>query len=142
AVVDAEGLVQPRAEGRTQIIVRQGVVGQGAETVRVAIEVTGLVNPRPILFEQQLVPILTKATCNAGGCHGKAEGQNGFKLSVFGHDPLADHTAITKEARGRRIFAASPANSLFLLKATGRIPHGGGKKISEGSLRYRRLARW
>lgn len=135
--VDATGLVSPKAEGKTEIVVRNG-----AEEVRVPIEVSGQAKPRPISFENDVIPILTKATCNAGGCHGKAEGQNGFKLSVFGYDPVADHAAITKEARGRRIFSASPDNSLFLLKATGRIPHGGGKKIEEESLRYRRLARW
>src|SRR5207248_3754888 len=87
-------------------------------------------------------PILTKATCNAGGCHGKAEGQNRFKLSVFGFDPRADHQALTMEARGRRVFPGSPDNSLLLLKATARVPHGGGKKIEKDSLRYRRLKRW
>jgi hypothetical protein len=135
--VDATGLLSAKAEGKTEIVVRNG-----ADEVRVPVEVTGLTNPRPISFANDVIPIVTKATCNAGGCHGKAEGQNGFKLSVFGHDPFADHTAITKDARGRRIFSASPGNSLFLLKATGRVPHGGGKKIEEESLRYRRLARW
>ena len=48
---------------------------------------------RPLNFENDIVPILTKFGCNASGCHGKAEGQNGFKLSVFGFDPMADHTA-------------------------------------------------
>ena len=56
----------------------------------------------------QIIPILTKAGCNSGGCHGKAEGQNGFKLSVFGFDPAADYEALVKEGRGRRLFAAAP----------------------------------
>jgi Protein of unknown function (DUF1553)/Protein of unknown function (DUF1549)/Bacterial Ig-like domain (group 2) len=135
--VDATGLVSPRAEGKTEIVIKAG-----AETVRVPVEVTGLSKPRPISFANDIIPILTKATCNAGGCHGKAEGQNGFKLSVFGFDPESDQAAISKEARGRRVFASSPESSLLLLKATGRIPHGGGKKIDEGSLRYKRVARW
>ena len=42
------------------------------------------------------------------GCHGKAEGQNGFKLSVFGFDPEADFATLTKESRGRRVFPAAP----------------------------------
>src|SRR5262249_42778361 len=118
------------------------VVRNGADEVRVPVEVTGLANPRPISFANDLIPILTKATCNAGGFHGKAEGQNGFKLSAFGHDPPPEPPAITQDAPGPRMFAAPPGISLFLLKATGRIPHGGGKKIEEESLRYRRLARW
>jgi hypothetical protein len=137
ALVDATGLVSPRAEGKTEIVVRVG-----ADQIRVPVEVMGLLKPRPISFGNDVIPILTKATCNSGGCHGKAEGQNGFKLSVFGYDPVADHAAITFEARGRRVFQAAPTSSLFLLKATGKLPHGGGKKIDEASLRYKRLARW
>ncbi|HEY3787940.1 MAG TPA: DUF1549 domain-containing protein [Urbifossiella sp.] len=137
ALIDTTGLVSPKSEGKTEIVVKLG-----ADVVRIRLEVTGLAKPRPISFDSDIIPILTKATCNAGGCHGKAEGQNGFKLSVFGFDPPADHAAIMKEARGRRVFPSSPESSLLLLKATGRVPHGGGKKIDEGSLRYKRLARW
>jgi hypothetical protein len=137
AVVDATGLVAPLAEGKTEIVIKAGT-----DVLRVPVEVTGLLKPRPISFANDIIPILTKATCNAGGCHGKAEGQNGFKLSVFGFDPESDHAAITKEARGRRVFPASPEASLLLMKGTGRVPHGGGKKLDEASLRYRRLVRW
>lgn len=134
AFVDSTGLVAPKAEGKTEIVVKLG-----AHVLRVPLEVTGLAKPRPISFDNDVIPILTKATCNAGGCHGKAEGQNGFKLSVFGFDTPSDHAAIVKEARGRRVFLAAPETSLLLVKATGRVPHGGGKKIDEGSLRYKRL---
>jgi hypothetical protein len=137
AMVDAIGLVTPRAEGKTEIVIKAG-----ADVIRVPVEVTGLLKPRPISFANDIIPILTKATCNSGGCHGKAEGQNGFKLSVFGFDPESDHAAIVKEARGRRVFPASPEASLLLMKGAGRVPHGGGKKLDEASLRYRRLVRW
>ena len=80
----------------------------GAESARVPVEVRGLKQPTPISFEHQILPILTKASCNSGGCHGKAEGQNGFKLSVFGFDPQADYQALVMEGRGRRLFAAAP----------------------------------
>ncbi len=137
AAVDATGLISPKAEGKTEVVVKLG-----ADVMRVPLDVTGLLKPKPISFGNDIVPILTKATCNAGGCHGKAEGQNGFKLSVFGFDPEADLAAIAKESRGRRIFPASPHSSMLLLKATAKMPHGGGKKIDEASLRYRRVARW
>ena len=42
--------------------------------------------PRGMHFAYDIVPILSRFGCNASGCHGKAEGQNGFKLSVFGFD--------------------------------------------------------
>ncbi len=137
ATVDANGLIAPRAEGKTEIVVQHG-----AESVRVPVEVRGLKQPTPISFEHQILPILTKASCNSGGCHGKAEGQNGFKLSVFGFDPPADYQALLMEGRGRRLFASSPAHSLFVGKSTGRVPHGGGRKIEPDGIRYQRLVRW
>jgi hypothetical protein len=136
-LVDAAGLVEPLSEGRTVLVVRHG-----AEQVRVPVEVSGLKTPPPVSFGTEVMPILSRAGCNAGACHGKAEGKNGFKLSVFGFDPVADHEALVMEARGRRVFASSPAHSLMLLKATGQIAHGGGRRIATDSRHYRRLLRW
>src|SRR5215470_11218182 len=96
----------------------------------------------PIHFANQVVPIFTKLGCNSGGCHGKASGQNGFKLSLLGFEPDIDYTSLVKEARGRRVFPASPDNSLLLLKATGTMAHGGGKRMEVGSDEYRLIRRW
>jgi len=137
AAVDATGLVLPRGEGRTAIVVRHG-----QEQVRVPVEVVGLTAPPPVSFESQILPILTRRGCNAGSCHGKAEGKNGFKLSVFGFDPAADHQALVMEGRGRRVFPSSPDNSLLLLKASGQVSHGGGRRMATDSLHYQRLRRW
>src|SRR5262249_59590396 len=87
----------------------------------------------PINFGNQIVPILTKLGCNSGGCHGKASGQNGFKLSLLGFDPDFDYVALVKEARGRRLFPAAPDNSLLLLKACGIVAHAGGKRMEPAS---------
>ena len=43
----------------------------------------------PVTFERDVEPILTRAGCNAGACHGKSRGQNGFALSLLGFDPVA-----------------------------------------------------
>lgn len=137
AHVDKSGWIEARGEGKTVLLIQH----QGKET-RVPIEVRNFLTPTPVSFEQQIIPLLTKASCNSGGCHGKSGGQNGFHLSVFGFDPEADFRALTMEARGRRVFPAAPASSLLLTKATGAMPHGGGAKIPEGSLPYRRLLRW
>jgi len=93
-------------------------------------------------FERDIQPILTKAGCNAGACHGKARGQNGFQLSLLAFDHDFDFHAITSEARGRRVFPGSPENSLFLLKPSGRIPHGGGKRLVPDSPDYKTVAAW
>jgi len=134
------GVVEPISEGKTEIRILEQ--GSKALSVRVPVEVKGIKQPVRVSFEHQIIPLLTKASCNSGGCHGKAEGQNGFKLSVFGFDPQADYQAMVSEGRGRRLLPNSPENSLLVLKAIGRVPHGGGKKINEGSLAYKRLVRW
>ena len=96
----------------------------------------------PVSFVRQVVPILTKAGCNAGGCHGKADGQNGFKLSLLGFEPAEDYEALVNEARGRRVFPAAPERSLLVLKAVGALPHGGGRRIEPDSPFAATLVRW
>src|SRR5262249_59265958 len=86
----------------------------------------------PVSFERDVVPLLTRAGCNAGACHGKARGQNGFQLSLLGFDRDFDYAAIVEEARGRRVFPAAPERSLLLLKPTAQVPHGGGRRLPEG----------
>ena len=98
--------------------------------------------PRSLHFENDIVPILNKFGCNTSGCHGKAEGQNGFKLSVFGSDPEADYRALTMEARGRRVFPAAPDQSLLLRKMSGAAPHGGGVRIEADRPEYSVLREW
>jgi hypothetical protein len=97
---------------------------------------------RTLNFENDIVPILDRYGCNSSGCHGKAEGQNGFKLSVFGFDPPADYRALVMEGRGRRVFPAAPARSLLLLKVSGGLPHGGGVKIDPQRPEFRTLFDW
>ena len=137
ATIDEGGVMQPRGAGRTEVQIRYA-----SESVRIPVEVRGLDRPARISFEHEIVPILTKARCNSGGCHGKAEGQAGLKLSVFGFDPAADFDVLVKEGRGRRVSALAPERSLLLLKATSAVPHGGGRRIEKGDLRYRRFLRW
>lgn len=93
-------------------------------------------------FRNEIQPLLTRYGCNSGGCHGKASGQNGFKLSLFGFDEKHDHDEIVRRARGRRLNITAPEQSLFLLKATGRSPHGGGARIEVGGEAYNLLVRW
>jgi hypothetical protein len=97
---------------------------------------------RSVDFANDVVPLLTRHGCNAGGCHGKASGQNGFKLSLFGFDPAFDFNAIVKEGRGRRVFPAAPERSLILAKPTGQAPHGGGKRFTPESEAYQTLRSW
>jgi Protein of unknown function (DUF1553)/Protein of unknown function (DUF1549) len=93
-------------------------------------------------FVRDVMPLLAKAGCAAGSCHAKADGQNGFKLSVFNYDLKSDFAEIVKEGRGRRVFPAAPEESLLLLKSTLAIEHGGGQRIEPGSPTHETLLRW
>ena len=136
--VDATGLVTPLKEGKASV----RAAAPGGLSAAVEVRVTNLVEDVPLHFANQVVPVFTKLGCNAGGCHGKADGQNGFKLSLLGFEPAEDYEYLVKEARGRRVFPAAPEQSLFLLKATGQAAHGGGKRLGNDSPYYRLLRRW
>lgn len=137
ATIEPTGLVHPLRDGQTEIIIRHR-----EQEIRLPLEVRQLGHPAPVSFHNEIMPLLTKARCNAGGCHGKAEGQNGFKLSIFGFDEAADYATIVKEGRGRRVSVAAPERSLLLRKGAAEVPHGGGRKIEPDSYQYARLKRW
>ena len=137
AKVEKNGRVFPLANGSTTINAKVGDF-----TVAVPLNVSGMETAQPLHFENQIEPILTKLSCNSGGCHGKIAGQNGFRLSLLGYDPELDYTTLVKESRGRRIFPSDPDQSLLLLKGAGVVAHGGGKKMEVGSEEYKVLRRW
>ena len=93
-------------------------------------------------FIRDVNPILAKAGCNQGTCHGAQKGKNGFKLSLRGYDPLFDIRALTDDLAARRVNVASPDDSLMISKALGRVPHEGGVRIDEGSPQHGVVHRW
>ncbi|MBL9126337.1 MAG: DUF1549 domain-containing protein, partial [Verrucomicrobiales bacterium] len=93
-------------------------------------------------FRTDILPVLTKAGCNAGACHGAATGQGGFRLSLLGYDPDEDFLRITREDRGRRVDLAAPADSLLLRKASLQLDHEGGRRLARQSEDYALLLRW
>ena len=120
----------------TSILVGLGAVG--LSVVRGA----GPAGANDVHFPTRILPILTKAGCNSGACHGAATGQGGFKLSLLGYDPRADYESITREFEGRRISLAAPDESLILLKPMRAMPHRGGRRIRTGSTAHETLRRW
>ncbi|QDU79997.1 Bacterial Ig-like domain (group 2) [Polystyrenella longa] len=137
ATIDADGLITPLSEGTAKLTATSGEFQS-----EFPLEISGIDNPLPINFKNQIAPIFTKLSCNGGGCHGKSGGQNGFSLSLLGFYPDDDYEFLVKENRGRRIFPPAPAESLLLTKATGQSPHGGGKRMEEDSYEYRMLFSW
>ena len=93
-------------------------------------------------FRNDVLPILSKAGCNSGGCHGALAGKGGFRLSLFGYNPEADYLTLTKESRGRRVEMADPGASLLLTKPTTALQHKGGKRLDVKSEDYQMLAAW
>ncbi len=95
----------------------------------VPVHVAGIRDRPSIGFSDQVLPLLSRAGCNAGACHAAQYGQGGFKLSVFASEPANDYLAITRAALGRRISPVDPAHSLLLQKASAAVIHGGGKRL-------------
>ncbi|NND96015.1 MAG: DUF1553 domain-containing protein [Pirellulaceae bacterium] len=112
------------------------MIALGASMIAVGAE------PEPVSFELDIQPILTAKGCNAGACHGKQRGQNGFQLSLLGFDSDFDYNALARNGRGRRLTLASPESSLLMQKATATIPHGGGAKIKVDSSEYKTMVAW
>ncbi len=138
ASVDRSGRVTPLADGIGKLV---ATTKDGA-SASLRLSVAESAAAAPIHFANQIVPVFTKNGCNGGGCHGKAAGQNGFRLSLLGFEPTEDYEHLVKEARGRRLFPASPERSLLLTKGTAQLPHGGGKRIEPGSDDYNLVVRW
>ena len=51
----------------------------------------GAIARRPVSFINEVNPVLTRAGCNAGACHGAAAGKGGVKLSLRGYAPELDY---------------------------------------------------
>ncbi|MEX0677848.1 MAG: DUF1549 domain-containing protein [Pirellulales bacterium] len=136
--IKPSGYVIPKADGSATITAKtpQGPAGS------IRVSVVHFAHDPLVNFPNQVVPIFTKLGCNSGGCHGKASGQNGFKLSLLGFEPSEDYEHLVKEGRGRRLFPASPEKSLLLVKPTGEVPHGGGSRLEVDSHSYRLMRRW
>src|SRR5262249_817839 len=96
----------------------------------------------PVSFSREVTPVLTRAGCNQGACHGGQHGKGGFRLSLLGFDPAFDHPQIVQSAEGRRVVLSEPERSILLLKPTLTLEHGGGERFKVGSAAYNLLKRW
>lgn len=134
ATVDKSGLVAAMKPGEAIITVKHG---EQSALVKVRVEAAGDWN-----FRNHVVPTLTKAGCNSGGCHGALAGKGGLKLSLRGYDPDSDWFVLTRQASARRVDLTSPANSLLTTKATRAMPHGGGRRFEEGSDFHKLMLDW
>ncbi len=95
-----------------------------------------------VSFERDVLPVLTRAGCNAGACHGNLNGKGGLKLSLKGEDIAGDFAALTRDMLARRTDPLRPAESLILQKATAQVPHEGGARFAKTSNEYALLHAW
>lgn len=130
-------MLRPIADGKTFLTARYRNT-----TVKTEVTVTQATAHPPTSFAKDVMPVLTRSGCNTGSCHGAAQGKDGFRLSLFGFDPQGDYDRITREIGVRRINLALPAESLFLKKAVGAVPHTGGKLFEVDSDYYQTLHSW
>jgi hypothetical protein len=131
------GMVRPVGDGNATIAIQAGGL-----SVTVPVSVKGTQIETPTSFAREVVPVLTKAGCNAGACHGSQHGRGGFKLSLFGFDPAFDHSQIVQSAEGRRVVVSEPERSIVLLKPTLQMEHGGGERFKVNSRSFQILKRW
>lgn len=137
AVVSSSGVVTPKADGSTEIVVRHsGLEARARVTVRVSGE------PALVDFRTDVIASLSRAGCNQGSCHGSPQGKNGFRLSLRGYDPDLDLRTLAREAGGRRVNLLAPEDSLVLLKGSGRVKHGGSVAFHRGDIAYRTVRQW
>jgi len=130
------GALRSRQPGTTTL-----TAALGNQRIEIPVEILPATTEPPS-FVRDVLPVLSKAGCNAGACHAKPDGQNGFHLTVFSYDPKSDYNGIVEDARGRRVFPSCPEESLILLKATLTVPHEGGERFDKDSDAYRTLVRW
>ena len=95
-----------------------------------------------VTFLRDVAPVLNKAGCTSGPCHGAAKGKNGFKLSLRGYDPQFDYEALLYDLSGRRFNRAEPGRSLMLAKPTQLVAHGGGLRFEKDSDYYKVIYNW
>ncbi|MBI1320374.1 MAG: DUF1549 domain-containing protein [Candidatus Hydrogenedens sp.] len=132
----AQGLI-PQADGETT-----ATFTYEGQTVSMPVKVSNAAADPPMSFRHDVLPVLFRAGCNSGGCHGSAKGKNGFHMTLFGYGPEEDYISITRQAQSRRMDIAMPEDSLVLTKPAGLVPHEGGDVLAEGSALYAMLERW
>jgi hypothetical protein len=137
AAIDRNGVVRPLADGATTMTVEAD-----GKTASVPVVVKGAKLDVPVSFSREVNPVFIKTGCNSGACHGVQHGRGGFKLSLFGFDPEADHPQIIQSAEGRRVVLSDPERSILLLKPTLTLEHGGGERFKKDSPEYTIIKQW
>jgi hypothetical protein len=136
AVVITDGFLRAKQKGSAEVVV--SAAGQKA---KLPVTVAGAESP-DARFVRDIQPVLAKLGCNAGTCHGSAQGKNGFKLSLRGYDPEFDYQALINDISGRRFNRVKVDESLMLQKPLAEVPHEGRQALKPGSREHQLLRDW
>lgn len=131
------GLVTAVGEGQTVVNIRLGQL-----KTSLAFEISQIQSPGKLDFIADVAPLFSRYGCNAGGCHGKKGGQDGFELALLGFEPELDYERLVHEGGGYRLNLKQPVESMLLVNATDADGHTGGKRFEPNSAPYRLLERW
>ena len=134
--VAEQGYLRAKARGEASVLVKAA-----GKEAKLPVKVEGA-DLTPVRFVRDVQPVLAKAGCNQGTCHGSAKGKNGFKLSLRGYDPDFDYAALITDVSGRRFNRVNVDDSLMLLKPLGEVPHEGRQAIKPGSREHQLLRQW
>ncbi|MBB76210.1 MAG: S-layer related protein (Precursor) [Planctomycetaceae bacterium] len=137
ASVSTTGAIVPLTSGTGKIGICLGTM-----TVEIPITITHILPRAQVSFQQDVIPILSRAGCNQGACHGAQFGKGGFRLSLLGFAPEQDYRSLVREHPGRRISLLRPADSLLLRKALMEFGHQGGKRFQRNSYDHQVLTAW
>jgi len=89
-------------------------------------------------FRNDVAPVLTRAGCNMGACHGAQTGKGRLNLSLRGEDPRGDYETL----RDSFVRDRDPDRSPMLRKPTLAVPHDGGERFDRDSESYQILSDW
>ena len=133
---DADGYLSGLQAGKSTV-----TVTAAGKSARLEVEVRTLTSPE-VGFVRDVEPILSRAGCNSGPCHGSAKGKNGFKLALRGYDPEYDYQVLVNDLSGRRFNRVHVDESLMLQKPLGDVPHEGRQALVPGSRYHKTLRQW
>jgi hypothetical protein len=137
ARIDPAGNLRPVEDGECRV--QAAFKGASASA---PVKVVRASEFRRMEFAREISPILSRAGCNQGACHGAQYGKGGFKLSLFGAEPEFDYEQIAHASAGRRIHRSQPERSLILTKPALQTAHLGGLRLKPGTPDYVRFLSW
>ncbi len=137
ATVSQGGYVRAAGNGTVTISANYAL-----RRVQRTLTVTDADRPQTVSFRDEIIPVLNRAGCNQGACHGTPNGKGGFKLSLRGYDMPFDYDVLTCAALGRRTNVLEPDASLVLQKPLLQVPHQGGRRLTIGTQDHGLLRQW